>query len=106
MPTFSISWSWCQAQNGNRWVLSFAGVQRGCLNHSTRAARIISAGLETTGTSNTDRNIDVGYFNVYRSLTGSSTWDQFGSGQPYVDANYKYMYVNSTEYRVYLAPWD
>ena len=105
-PTFRIQWEWCQAQNGNRWVLTMANVQRGCLNHGTHAARILGAGLETTGSSVTDRNIDVAYFNVRRHLTGSGVWDPFGSGSPAIDPNYSYLYLNSTEFRVYLAPWN
>jgi hypothetical protein len=105
-PTWWIQYTWCTSQMANRWVLTFAGIVRGCIQHDAPAARVLSAGLETTGVSNTDRNIDVAYHHVYRHLRGASAWDTFGSGAPYHDPNYSYLYVNSTEFRAYLAPWN
>lgn len=63
------------------------------------------AALETTS-GTTDRNIDVKYSSLQLSLTGSSTWADFGNsgGAAHADPNYTYAYVSNTAFNVYLAP--
>lgn len=107
-PTFQIYYSFCQAANANRWVMTFNGVQRTCMNAGTTGAQALNIGLETTGGSTTDRNIDVKYTNLKKNLTGSTTWSDLGNpgASLVIDPNYSYQFVSNTAQNFYLAPLD
>jgi hypothetical protein len=106
-PSFEISYKFCVAVQANRWVLTFAGVQRTCIFSASSGGQAFAAGLETTGTI-TDRNIDVKYTNLYKSLIGSSAWTQAGNTavHAFASPNYTYQYVSLFAFNTYLAPLD
>jgi hypothetical protein len=105
-PSFEISWRYCPTQGGDRWVLFFDGTPRRCLYHSSHAGIVIDAGLETTGPSNQDRNIDVKYTGLQERLISGSAWYSYGQGSHDIAPSYTYQYAGSGAFNVYLAPLD
>lgn len=107
-PTFQIYYDFCSPSGPVRWVLSFGGVQRRCVNQGTTSGDSAIVMLETTGASTTDRNIDVKYTNLKVNLTGSATWVNFDAnfsvGGP--APNYSIQIVNGTAVNAYLAPLE
>lgn len=106
--SFQLTWSFCESANANRWVLTRASTDRWCVNSSSHAGQALNAGLETTGGSTTDRNIDVKYTSVQFSLTGSGSWSNIGflGGGVVVDLNYTVDSVSTSAFNTYLAPLD
>lgn len=103
-PSFTIQRAWCPSQSATRWLLFFGGTLWRCMSHSATGAIGAAAGLETTGSSTTDRNIDVKYTGLNTSNINSSTWNAFGAGTSIHSPNYSYQYVSTTAFNVYLAP--
>lgn len=104
-PTFEIQYTYCPTI-GNRWVMKFAGTQRGCMSMGNTQGDSILAGLEAYGTI--DRNIDVRYTNLKKNHPGSTTWSDIGDTRAarHVDPNYVYAYISNTAFDVYLPPLD
>jgi hypothetical protein len=105
-PAFNITYNWCPSASGNRWLMSFEGVLWTCLNAGVTAAVQVTAGLETTGTSSVDRNIDVKYTNLERNMQGSTTWVNLVHNLTIVNPNYDLDIVNNRAHNAYLAPLD
>lgn len=104
-PAFSITWEWCPSASANRWLMTMSGVVWACYQSSASSGAGVAAGLETTGSSNVDRNIDVKYTNLKTNVTGTSTWGNFGSGSIIItDPSYSNSYVTTNAFNVYLAP--
>jgi len=82
------------------------GGQSTCRAIASRRQPGVSAGLglETTGSSLTDRNIDVKYTNAMINSASSTTWSSFAAQGGFADPNYSYQLVSGTSYNVYLAP--
>jgi hypothetical protein len=106
-PSFRISWGWCNSEHANRWQMVMGGLIWACYANTASAGITVGAGLETTGGSLTDRNIDVKYTDMQFSLTGSQTWINFGPSSTYFTApSYTNQYVSATAFNVFLAPLD
>ena len=104
-PTFEIRYKYCVAVHGNRWVLTFAGVQRTCIYSASTGATRVLAGLETTGDQVTDRNIDVRYTNMLRHDVGG-LWVNMNANEEREDPSYRTDRPNSTQFDNYLPPLD
>lgn len=103
-PTFEISWSVCSGFY--RWVMKMGGVTYQCIYSSWGNAQWIEIGLETTGGSATDRNIDAKWTNLKKNYTGDSTWYDFGActNLGTVDPSYEVDTVSNTACNTYLPP--
>jgi hypothetical protein len=112
IPFFQINWSWCPSASANRWTMYMGtpspGTLWACYSNTSSTSRAAIAGLETTGGSTTDRNIDVKYTNLKTNSVGSSTWNNFNASTAIIgtDPNYSNTYVSATAFNVYLAPLD
>lgn len=106
--TFQIDYGSCALAGGaNRWKLTFGGSLRGCVNTGNSGAQGLYIGLETTGGSTVDRNIDVKYTNLKRNHTNGPDWVDLGNpGLQNLDPNYTYQWVSNTAQNMYLAPLD
>lgn len=106
-PTFKIEHASC-AGGQVIWNLWLSGTLRSCQFMGVNAASRVITMLETTGASNTDRNIDVRFINLKWNLTGSSTWNNYGNpgGGVHLDPNYSYTYGSVTSHWIFLAPLD
>lgn len=103
-PSFQIQYKYCTAVHANRWVMTFGGVQRTCIYSGSDGGRYAGAGLETTGASTTDRNIDVKYTNMMKSLKGSSSESALDANDVVLDPAYDYDNVSATSFNTYLPP--
>lgn len=104
-PSFSIQYGVCSLIT--RWAMYFDGTAWECRSSAYHAGDFVGAGLETAGTSTTDRDIDVKYTNMQTRVTGFTTWDNFGGGVACcsrADPSYTYTYVGVTAFNVYLNP--
>lgn len=109
-PSFQIYYSFCSPIGPVNWVLTFGGVQRRCITFSSSSAAKLIIALETAPFGTTeDFNIDVKYTNVYKNLSSSSTWVQFGGcPQPpgFADSNYALVSVSGFACNTYFPPLD
>lgn len=104
-PAFNIEYGFCPSVSANRWLLSFGGVLWRCKDSGAVGAVSGKAGLETTGGSNVDRNIDVKYTNLQRNMQGSTSWLNLGPfNESFAAPNYTYQFVSNTAFNVFLAP--
>jgi hypothetical protein len=108
-PTFSIERKTCPLGGGSKWVLSLAGVTRGCVTAGASAAWLIDSLLETTGAPNLPRNIDVRFINLQWSITGSSNWVNYGIDPDFGQTTpgmYTFQFTSVTSHNIFLAPLD
>jgi len=104
--SFAIEFKACPATGLNRWVLTLGGVVRGCVNASGTSGPQINVGIETTGGSSTDRNIDARYTSLMRKSPGAN-WVNWGSAAGtgfIVDLSYAADWVSETAIDTYLPP--
>lgn len=106
-PSFRIERD-CPLGGNIGWGLYFAGSQRACIDSGASGAAFAGAGLETTGSSTTDRNIDVKYTSLDVNFTGSSTWQVFDNNSSFADPNYTFARVccEGTAFNTFLSPLD
>jgi hypothetical protein len=102
-PTFLISWKYCVAVHGNRWVLEFGGAQRTCIYSASAGATRVLAGLETNGDEITDRNIDVRYTNMLRHDVGGA-WVDMNANEEREDPSYRTDRLTPRSFDNYLPP--
>lgn len=100
---FKIDWRFCTGDGANRWVMRWNSHDQLCLNSSSHAAIWFGAGLETAGSSSTDRNIDVRYWTMQYQLSGGS-WSNVGFVSKNVDPSYSFTNPVTTNFNTYLAP--
>jgi hypothetical protein len=105
-PAFNISYEFCPSVLANRWLLSFGGVLWSCKSAGATGATRAIGMIETTGSSSTDRNIDVKYTNLQLNNISSNTWNNFGNAASSVAPNYSFANVSTTAFNVFLAPLD
>lgn len=106
-PSFELRRASCSGST--KWVLWFAGIQRACLTSSYTYSNLLGVGIETTGGSTTDRNIDVKYFNLYKNYTFSTTWFAFENCDippSFANPNYAWDGTSNWACNVYLPPLD
>jgi hypothetical protein len=103
-PAFRIEYGFCPSVSANRWLLSFGGTLWRCKSSGATGASFIGAGLETIGSSMTDRNIDVKYTNMEFNLVGFSSWASADMQDHFESPNYSHTYVSPTAFNVFLAP--
>ena len=103
-PAFNISYGFCPSVSANRWQMSFGGVLWRCIQSGANGATQAIAGLETTGGSSVDRNIDVKYTNLQRNMKGSNAWVNLIHNGQTVDPNYTVTIVSNTAHNAFLAP--
>ena len=99
-PSFKIEYAFCIPDNNYRWMLWFGGGLKDCRYQLSSTGIAVAAGLETTGTSFTDRNIDVKFTGLYSSRVNNANWEAFGQGTSIHAPNYSYQYVNTTAFDV------
>lgn len=102
---FKIDWRFCTGDGANRWVMRWNSHDQLCLNSSSHAATWFGAGLETSGASTTDRNIDVRYWTMQYLLSGGS-WANLGFVSNNLDPSYSFSNPVTTNFNTYLAPLD
>jgi hypothetical protein len=100
-PSFVILYTSCPGI-GNRWVMTFAGSQRGCIVGPSNGIQIV-AGIETN--TLTDRNIDASWTSM--QANHGVGWVNVGNTAPgYADSNYTYQYVSNSAWNTFLAPLE
>jgi hypothetical protein len=104
-PSFQIYYDFCSPSGPASWVLTFAGVQRRCVQDGTTQGSRASVFLETVGTT-IDRNIDVKYSGLMINPTNSATWQNFTATGSAAAPNYTVNIVSDTAVNAYLAPLD
>lgn len=104
--SFQIEYRACPGTSFDRWVLYLAGVKRFCKDMGSTSGSYIAVGIETTGGSTTDRNIDVKYTSLMRRGANQGSFVAWGAAgtQKLVDPNYSVDIVNDTSINTYLAP--
>ncbi|MGI8822089.1 MAG: hypothetical protein ACR2JP_02080 [Acidimicrobiia bacterium] len=105
-PAFSITHGFCPSEILDRWLMSFGGTLWACYVGSSSVARRAIAGLETTGGSTVDRNIDVKYTNLNVNRSGNTDWILFRPSEGPVGDFYEYEFVSNTKFNTFLPPLD
>lgn len=108
-PWFIIERKTCPLGGGTKWVLHFDGATRGCVTAAASAAWLIDTLLETTGASDLGRNIDVRFINLKWSITGSSSWINYGIDPDVSEtapAIYDFQFTSVTSHYIFLPPLD
>lgn len=106
-PVFKIQYTTCPSTGQTKWVLFWNNSEMACLTSGATNASDVIVGIETTGGSAVDRNIDVKYTSIYYNLRGDATWYQFGSctlSPSFADPSYSITSPSATSCNVYLAP--
>jgi hypothetical protein len=104
-PAFRIERD-CQLGPNVRWGLYFAGSQRACIDSGASGASRAVAAIEVISPNGGDRNVDVKYTSLDRSMTGSTSWVAFDNNDSRADPNYSFTRVSSTAVNTFLAPLD
>ena len=103
-PSFQIYYTYCPTI-GNRWVMTFATIRRGCIAGPSSGRRAV-AGLEVT--SVVEYNVDVKWTNMTDHRPGASSWALcLGDTRPgHSDPNYFYLYRSNCAWDTYLVPLE
>ncbi len=103
-PEFSITHGFCPSEILDRWLMSFGGTLWACYVGSSTVSRAAYLGLETTGGSTIDRNIDVKYTDLNVNRSGNLDWILFRPSEGIVHCCYEYAFVSNTAFNTFLPP--
>jgi hypothetical protein len=102
-PSFAIEWGWCPWDSQNLWTLYFGGALRSCEFGTSSSGAIVNSGLEVSGGTTIDYNIDVKYTNLRRRIAGSTLYSSPGTSFACIDPSYQYQSVSSSAHNDYLG---
>lgn len=102
---FTLRWGDCPGAAQDRWLFFMGGPLRRCDNASSHTASRVMVMLETTGSSNVDRNLDVTYTNLeWRSTEGVYVKSENMRGD--ADPSYTVSFPANGKVNAFLAPLD
>jgi hypothetical protein len=104
-PSFKIVYANCPSSQTNAWLMYFGGTLWRCLYSDQHVAQSVGVGLETTGGSNVDRNIDVKYSELEHRSQGSG-FVGWGTASTFAAPSYTVTQPVNAKINAFLAPLD